>query len=330
MVVSAANPDGTIVQASQPTTTVQAAVPVNQTPPLVVGTAQRSSTLTATVGTWAGMGNTYGYQWQRSSDGNTWTSVTGANVSTYTVGVADEGEQLRVLITATNADGTAAIASAATQAIPSSPPVNTVAPTISGAAQRGATLTSTQGTWTGIGNTYSQQWQRSSDGTTWTNITGATGAAYTLAIADEGDEVRLNVTATNPDGTVSVATQPTNTVQSAAPVNTAAPTSDRHRPARVRADRERGNVERARQQLRLPMAAVFGRHDVDQHHGRDRCLVHASESPTNKRPSGCSSPPPMRTGRRARPAPRPRRSPPPCRSTRPRRRSRAPFSAGRR
>ena len=82
-----------------------------------------------------------------------------------------------------------------------------MAPTISGAAQRGATLTSIQGTWTGIGNAYSQQWQRSSDGTTWTNITGATGAAYTLAIADEGDEVRLNVTATNPDGTVSVATQ---------------------------------------------------------------------------------------------------------------------------
>jgi hypothetical protein len=224
VVVSAANPDGTIVQASQPTTTVQAAVPVNQTLPLVVGTAQRSSTLTATVGTWAGMGNTYGYQWQRSSDGNTWTSVTGANVSTYTVGVGDEGEQLRVLITATNADGTAAIASAATPAIPSSPPVNTVAPTISGPAQRGATLTSNQGTWTGIGNAYSQQWQRSPDGTTWTNITGATGAAYTLAISDEGDEVRLNVTATNPDGTASVATQPTNTAQSAAPVNTAAPT----------------------------------------------------------------------------------------------------------
>ena len=224
VVVSAVNPDGTILQASQPTTTVQAAVPVNQTPPAILGTAQRSSTLTATVGSWAGMGNTYAYQWQRSSDGNTWTSVNGANVSTYTVGVADEGEELRVLITATNADGTGAVASAATQPIPSSPPVNTVAPTIAGAAQRGATLTSTQGTWTGIGNAYSQQWQRSSDGNTWTNIAGATGASYTLLVADEGDQVRLNVTATNPDGTVSVATQPTNTVQSAAPVNTTAPT----------------------------------------------------------------------------------------------------------
>ena len=40
-------------------------------------------------------------------------------------------------------------------------------------AQRGLTLTGTAGTWSGIGNTYSYQWQSSPDGTTWTDLAGA-------------------------------------------------------------------------------------------------------------------------------------------------------------
>ena len=72
---------------------------------------------------------------------------------------------LRVLVTATNADGTTSAASAATAAVPTSPPVSTAAPTISGTAQRGSALTLNQGTWNGIGNGYAYQWQRSSDGT---------------------------------------------------------------------------------------------------------------------------------------------------------------------
>ena len=67
-------------------------------------------------------------------------------------------------------------------------PVDTSAPTIYGAALRGTALSSTEGGWSGIGNAYAYQWQRSADGATWTNIPGATGTSYTLAVADEGDE----------------------------------------------------------------------------------------------------------------------------------------------
>ena len=79
------------------------------------GVAQRTATLIATLGSWNGSGNAYAYQWQRSGDGgNTWTDVAGATGPTYTLGQADEGMNLRVLVTATNPDGTASAASPAT------------------------------------------------------------------------------------------------------------------------------------------------------------------------------------------------------------------------
>jgi hypothetical protein len=203
---------------------VLAAPPVNTASPVVSGTVLRSSNLTASVGTFSGIGNSYSCQWQRSTDGgNTWTSISGATGWGYTVAVADEGAQLRALISATNADATVSAASSPTSVVTGAPPVNTSTPTISGAALRGSTLSSTEGGWSGIGNAYSFQWQRSANGTTWTNITGATLTSYTLQVADEGDEVRLQVTVANPDATVSAASSPTGTVASSLPTNTALP-----------------------------------------------------------------------------------------------------------
>jgi hypothetical protein len=224
VVISATNPDGTIVQASQPTALVQSAPPANTAAPAITGSAQRASALTAGQGTWQGLGNTYSYQWQSSADGTTWTNITGATSSGYTPGVADESTQLRVDVTATNADGTATASSQPTSAIPAAPPVATTAPSFTGTVQRSGTLTGNQGVWSGIGNSYGLQWQRSADGTTWTNITGATSGSYTLGVADEGDTVRLKVTAVNPDGTVTAVSAPSSTIQSAPPVTTATPT----------------------------------------------------------------------------------------------------------
>ncbi|HEX4010693.1 MAG TPA: hypothetical protein VHX62_11815 [Solirubrobacteraceae bacterium] len=223
VLVTATNPDATISVASAPTATVADALPVNQAAPTITGTVQRGSVLTAAVGTWAGLGNAYTYQWQSSPDGSTWNDIASATNPIYTVAQTDEGDQLRVLVTATNPDGTSAVPSAATIAVPTSPPVSTSAPTINGTAQRGLTLSGARGGWSGPGNAYTYQWQRSVDGTTWTNIAGATGLSYTLAVADEGDEVRLSVTATNPDGSVTVASQPSAMAVAALPVNTSAP-----------------------------------------------------------------------------------------------------------
>jgi hypothetical protein len=224
VVVTATDPDGTVTQASAATAPVTDAIPVNTAIPVVTGTIQRGFTVTAAVGTWAGIGNNYACQWQRSADGTTWTNIAAATASTYLVSQDDEGSRLRVMVTATNPDGTAPAPSAATIAIPPSPPVATTAPSFTGIAQRGNVLSGSQGAWSAVGNAYTYQWQRSPDGITWTNITGATALTYTLQRADESDFVQFTVSATNPDGTATASSSPTSVVVATPPVNTAIPT----------------------------------------------------------------------------------------------------------
>lgn len=75
-------------------------------------------------------------------------------------------------------------------------PTNTVAPVISGTAERGETLTSTTGTWTGTGTiTYAYQWKRSG-----ANISGATSSTYVLVAADDNAFITCNITATDDTG----------------------------------------------------------------------------------------------------------------------------------
>lgn len=75
-------------------------------------------------------------------------------------------------------------------------PVNLVAPVISGTAERGETLSSTTGTWSGVGTiTYAYQWKR--DGA---NISGATSASYLLLEADDNAFITCLITATDDEG----------------------------------------------------------------------------------------------------------------------------------
>jgi Ca2+-binding RTX toxin-like protein len=59
-----------------------------------------------------------GYQWQRSSDGNSWSAITSATGNTYTLSAADVGQQVRVEARYFDDGGTAEVmASAATTAV---------------------------------------------------------------------------------------------------------------------------------------------------------------------------------------------------------------------
>ena len=93
------------------------AAPSNSVAPTISGTTTFGSVLTATSGTWSGS-PTYGYQWQRaSSTGGSYSNISGATSSTYTLVAADVGQYLKVNVTATNGGGSTTALSSATAQI---------------------------------------------------------------------------------------------------------------------------------------------------------------------------------------------------------------------
>lgn len=93
------------------------AAPANSVAPTISGTATFNSVLTANNGTWSGS-PTYTYQWQRAAtSGGSYSNISGATSSTYTLVSADVGQYLKVNVTATNAGGSASALSAASSQI---------------------------------------------------------------------------------------------------------------------------------------------------------------------------------------------------------------------
>jgi prepilin-type N-terminal cleavage/methylation domain-containing protein len=223
--VTAANVGGSTTVTSSGTGTVLPAAPVNTALPLVSGTPQVGATLTATNGSWANSPTTYGYQWQRSANGTTWSPATGpgATTNSYTINAADLDDALRVSVTATNAGGSATALSAATSSALPAAPGNTALPTTSGAAQEGALLTAQEGSWTNNPTAYADQWQTDS-GAGWADVAGATALTYTIRAADIDARVRIRVMATNAGGQTSATSSPTAIVVAAPPTNTTPPT----------------------------------------------------------------------------------------------------------
>ena len=79
-------------------------------------------------------------------------------------------------------------------------PVNTSPPVISGKNDVGELFTVNDGTWTGtLPITYTYQWKRNG-----TNIIGETNSTYTTVLADSGQTITCEVTATNIVGSTSV------------------------------------------------------------------------------------------------------------------------------
>jgi hypothetical protein len=234
VVISATDDENQTGQATA-TPTGQVAVPAppaDTAPPVISGTVQDGQTLTTTNGTWSSPdGLAFQYQWQRcTSTGTGCVKVVGAKFSSYTLSSADVGDEITVVVSATDDENQTAQATATpTVAVPvPAPPANTVLPVISGTMQDGQTLTTTTGTWSSPDLlVYRYQWQRcSSTGTSCTNVVGAKFSSYTLSSADVGDEITVVVSATDDENQTTQATaKPAGPVTAPAPpANTALPT----------------------------------------------------------------------------------------------------------
>jgi hypothetical protein len=133
--VTATNPDGQTIRASNATAvvTVQAGPP-NTAPPTITGSPVVGESLTANPGTWTGTGITFAYLWSRcDAAGAACTEITTATQSTYTVVTADAGRTLRVRVTGTNTSGSNAVTSAQTAVVTTAPtPPATGCPTGTG------------------------------------------------------------------------------------------------------------------------------------------------------------------------------------------------------
>jgi hypothetical protein len=192
-----------------------AATPQNTSLPQVSGTAKEGETLTASNGTWSNTPTSYAYQWRRcASDGRACGDITGATKQTYAVVAADVGRTLRIVVTASNADGNASATSGATDVVDSkSGPTNSVKPAVSGTATVGQELRVSRGTWSPAPSSYGYQWQRcSSTGTDCLNVDGATSSVYGVRSADVDHRLRALVTARTSAGRSTVASTPSSVV----------------------------------------------------------------------------------------------------------------------
>lgn len=195
--VTASNTNGPGSNTSTASTVPAYNPPANTTPPAISGTVRRTSVLTATTGAWSNF-TSKTFRWQHQVSG-TWSNIAGQTGSTYTLATGDVDNDVRVVETATNADGPATANSNAIGPIAGATPINSALPAISGTTKRTHVLSATTGTWSDSPTGFAYQWQRSTGGP-YTNIATATASDYMLAAGDVDATVRVRVTATNGDG----------------------------------------------------------------------------------------------------------------------------------
>ena len=190
-----------------------ATAPVIKEAPSISGTPVAGNTLTCSTGAWEPTPGSYEYEWKL--DGSV---VAGPGASaTYQLPSGDEGKTLVCVVTATLEGLESKPATSAPVTIIGLP-VSTEAPSISGTAATGQTLSCSNGAWTESPTGYTYEWKL--EGAV---IPGASESTYKVPAGDEGKKITCVVTATDgagsgtptPSAPVTVIRAPENTVKPA-------------------------------------------------------------------------------------------------------------------
>jgi surface antigen len=184
---------------------------INGPLPIVSGTPEVGSTLTAKAGTWSPSDVTLTYQWLR--DG---VIISGATSKSYTLTSKDVGHAITISVTGSKSGFASRTASSepTDEVVPKddeepSKVISSSTPTISGTAKRGRTLTGDPGDWGPSGVALAYEWARS-DGT----VVATDTTTYKVRTVDLGHQIVFRVTGSKKSYTsVTETSRPTETVR---------------------------------------------------------------------------------------------------------------------
>jgi hypothetical protein len=173
--------------------------------PTVTGTAAQGRQLTASPGTWSGLGAvTFAHQWYRcDASGSGCGPIRGSTGQTYTLVPRDVGKTLGLALRATDSSGTATSFAGLVGPIAPVPSVliSTAQPTIAGDPRRGQSLVVSQGTWSPSPTSVTYAWHRcNGNGRICIPIEGATASVYAVTPLDSGHALNVLVTAKSAGG----------------------------------------------------------------------------------------------------------------------------------
>ena len=158
----------------------------NTAAPRVTGEARFGSVLVADPGTWEPSDATYTYQWLR--DG---TQISGADGRRYRPAQRDIDHDLAVVVTASAAGFTDGVATSDAARVAQGVLEPDKRPTIGGERRFGHTLVARPGTWSSKPARVRYQWLRNGE-----PVKGAHSRRYPLGLADFGEQMSVQVTAT--------------------------------------------------------------------------------------------------------------------------------------
>ena len=152
--------------------------------PTITGTRKVGSTLTAVPGTWGPAPVTLSYKWYRSG-----TAISDASAATYKLRSGDAGKTITVKVTGTKSGYNTATKTSAGTATIAKGTLTAPAPTITGTAAYGSTLTAVPGAWGPSPVTLTYRWYRSN-----ILISDASAATYKVRSGDRGRTLTVKVT----------------------------------------------------------------------------------------------------------------------------------------